>query len=515
MPDSRTRTVEIAHPNSSTDGPPWSRRNFPPCILCIFGGAGDLSHRKLLPALYNLLVDQLLPKKLAIVAFSMEDLDTEKYRAFARDGIEKFSRQKVDDENWSRFSPMLRFVRGTFDTSADYTKLRQRLEEIDNEVGAADNRVFYFAIPPDFIETCASHLNSAGMISKNERPFTRVVVEKPIGHDYASAHDINDRLAKHFAEDQVFRIDHYLGKETVENLMVLRFANAIFEPLWNAKFIDNVQLTVAESEGVGTRAGYYEHAGALRDMVQSHLLQVLSLLAMEPPRTTAANSVRDSKLDVLRTLRPFTPEDVDKWVVRGQYTEGLINGQPVKGYRQEEHVAPDSNMESFVALRCFIENWRWAGVPFYLRTGKRLPKRASEIAIQFNSVPRILFNSGPRTPLAPNLFTIRIQPDEGLSLHIVSKMPGADLRLAPVKVDFHNQSVFPEAYETLLRDVILGDQTLFMRRDSVEAAWQFIQPILDVWGETTVEPPMYAAGSWGPLESALMIAADKRSWRTL
>ena len=231
------------------------------------------------------------------------------------------------------------------------------------------------------------------MISKNERPFTRVVVEKPIGHDYASAKDINDRLAKHFEEDQVFRIDHYLGKETVENLMVLRFANAIFEPLWNAKFIDHVQITVAESEGVGTRAGYYEHAGALRDMVQSHLLQVLSLLAMEPPRTTEANSVRDSKLDVLRTLRPFTREDVDKWVVRGQYTEGLIQGQHVKGYRQEEHVAPDSNVETFVALKCFIENWRWAGVPFYLRTGKRLPKRASEIAIQFNSVPRILFNS--------------------------------------------------------------------------------------------------------------------------
>ena len=517
MPDIRNQTVELPRPRAFTDGqgPPWTRRNFPPCVLCIFGGAGDLSHRKLLPALYNLLVDNLLPKRFAIVAFSIEDLDNEKYRAFARDGIEKFSRQKVDEENWRRFAPMLHYVRGSFTNSADYVKLGQRLEEIDHEVGAEDNRIFYFAIPPDFIETCASGLTSAGMISKSAKPFTRVVVEKPIGHDLASAADINDRLARHFNEDQIFRIDHYLGKETVENLMVLRFANSIFEPLWNSKFIDNVQITVAESEGVGTRAGYYEHAGALRDMVQSHMLQVLSLLAMEPPNTTAANSVRDSKLDVLRTLRPFNPEDVERWVVRGQYTEGLINGQPVKGYRQEEGVAADSNVETFVALRCFIENWRWAGVPFYLRTGKRLPKRASEISIQFNSVPRILFNSGPRPPLAPNLFVIRIQPEEGLSLNIVSKMPGADLRLAPVKVDFHNQAASPEAYETLLRDVILGDQTLFMRRDSVEQAWQFIQPILDVWSDNPAEPPMYAAGSWGPLESALMIAADKRSWRNL
>jgi glucose-6-phosphate 1-dehydrogenase len=513
---SDTQSFEInTRPHPLPDGAPWSRRNFPPCLLCIFGGAGDLSHRKLLPALYNLMVDGLLPERFAIVAFSIEDLDNEKYRAFARDGIEKFSRQSISDENWARFAPLLRFVRGSFNSSTDYSKLRRRLDEIANEAGTGDNRIFYFAIPPSFIETCGSHLNSAGMISKNERPFTRVVVEKPIGHDYASAHDINDRLAKHFEEDQVFRIDHYLGKETVENLMVLRFANAIFEPLWNAKFIDHVQITVAESEGVGTRAGYYEHAGALRDMVQSHLLQVLSLLAMEPPRTTAANSVRDSKLDVLRTLRPFTREDVDKWVVRGQYTEGLIRGQHAKGYGQEEHVAAESKIETFVALRCFIENWRWAGVPFYLRTGKRLPKRASEIAIQFNSVPRILFNSAPRAPLAPNVLSIRIQPEEGLGLNIISKMPGADLRLAPVKVDFHQQSVSPEAYETLLRDTLLGDQTLFMRRDSVETAWQFVQPILDVWAETPVEPPMYAAGSWGPLESALMIAADKRSWRML
>lgn len=516
MAETHTQTVEVPHPQNAANGQatPWSRRNFPPCILCIFGGAGDLSHRKLLPALYSLMVDKLLPERFAIVAFSMEPLDDAKYREFARGGIEKFARQKFDQDNWNRFAPLLTYVQGTFTDASGYQKLKRRLAEIDSKVGAAGNRVFYFAIPPDFIETCASGLTQAEMISHREKPFSRVVVEKPIGHDLASARDINNRLSRHFHEDQVFRIDHYLGKETVENLMVLRFANAIFEPLWNSKFIDNVQITVAESDGVGTRAGYYEHAGALRDMVQSHMLQVLSLLAMEPPRTTAANSVRDAKLDAIKTLRPFTAEDVERFVVRGQYDEGLIAGQPVKAYRQEEQVAADSRIETFVALRCFLENWRWAGVPFYLRTGKRLPKRASEITIQFNSVPRILFNAGPRAPLAPNLFTIRIQPEEGLSLHITSKMPGADLRLSPVKVDFHNQTVSPDAYETLLRDLLLGDQTLFMRRDSVEEAWQFIQPILDVWAQSDAEPPKYAAGSWGPLESALMIAADGRSWRS-
>src|SRR5579871_2722155 len=492
MSDTQTSTFEMPRPRPASDGSPWSRRNFPPCVLCIFGGGGDLSHRKLLPALYNLMVDKLLPEKFAIVAFSIEDLDNERYRDFARDGIEKFSRQRISDENWSSFAPLLRYVRGSFTNSADYARLRQRLEEIATEVGAGDNRIFYFAIPPSFIETCASRLNSAGMISKNERPFTRVVVEKPIGHDYASAKDINDRLAKHFDEDQIFRIDHYLGKETVENLMVLRFANAIFEPLWNAKFIDHVQITVAEAEGVGTRAGYYEHAGAMRDMVQSHLLQVLSLLAMEPPRTTEANSVRDAKLDVLRTLRPFSREDVEKWVVRGQYTEGLIRGQHVKGYWQEEHVSPDSKVETFVAIKCFIENWRWAGVPFYLRTGKRLPKRASEIAIYFKQVPRILYNAKPAPVLPPNYLSIRIQPDEGLALNIISKVPGQTLRLNPVDIDFHYKTASPEAYETLLSDVMVGDQTLFMRRDTVEAAWRFVQVILDVWENSETDPYPYA-----------------------
>ncbi len=499
--------VEIARPQPSAGTYPP-----PPCILVIFGGAGDLSHRKLLPALYNLSVDGALPEHFAIVGFSIEELDDDKYRAFARDGVEKYSRRKSDDEHWKSFAPRLHFVRGSFTESVDYERLKQRLSELDSELGASGNRIFYFAIPPAFIEKCSEGLSAAGMVASDGGGFTRVVIEKPIGHDFASANDINERLGRHWREDQIFRIDHYLGKETVENLMVLRFANAIFEPLWNSRFIDHVQITVAESDGVGTRAGYYEEAGALRDMVQSHLLQVLCMIAMEPPRTTHADSVRDAKLDVLRTLRPFTPEDVERWAVRGQYIEGLVEGKPAVAYRQEDGVSAESTIETFVALRCWIENWRWAGVPFYLRTGKRMPKRASEIAIYFNSVPRILYNVRAQ-PLAPNLLTIRIQPDEGLSLHIISKDPGPQVRLHPVKVDFHYASTTPEAYETLLRDITLGDQTLFMRRDNIEAAWQFVQPILDVWADAPVEPFMYAAGSWGPLESALMIAADGRSWR--
>jgi glucose-6-phosphate 1-dehydrogenase len=489
----------------------------PPCILVIFGGAGDLSHRKLIPALYNLAVDGELPQKIAIVGFSMEDLDDDRYRAFARDGIDKFSRRRLSEDAWARFAPLLHFVRGTFNDAGSYEALKRRLDELDSASEIGGNRVFYFAIPPDFIDACSEALTKAGMITPaaGPGPFTRVVIEKPIGHDLASATEINERLARHFDERQIFRIDHYLGKETVENLMVLRFANAIFEPIWTARFIDHVQITVAEEEGVGTRAAYYEHAGALRDMVQSHLLQVLTIIASEPPRTTEADSFRDAKLDVLRCLRPLTEEDITKWVVRGQYGEGLVRGMPARAYRDEEHIAPDSNVETFVALRCWVDNWRWAGVPFYLRTGKRLPKRASEIAIYFNSVPRILYNANPRAPLAPNMMTIRIQPDEGLALHIISKVPGSQMHLAQVQVDFHYGTASPEAYETLLRDIILGDQTLFMRRDTVEMAWRFVEPILEAWAELTEPPPAYAAGSWGPLESALMIAADGRTWRSL
>ena len=488
-----------------------------PCILVILGGAGDLSHKKLLPALYNLTLDGVLGSKFAILGFSLEALDDEKYRQFARSGIEAFSRRKMSEEGWAKFAPLLHFVSGSFAEASDYQRVKQRLGEIDTQFGTGGNYIFYFAIPPQFIDQCSAGLTQAGLIGQadGKRGFVHVVVEKPIGHDLASAAEINSQLARHFDESQIFRIDHYLGKETVENLMVLRFANSIFEPIWTSRFVDHVQITVAEQEGVGTRAAYYDTAGALRDMVQSHILQVLCMIAMEAPRSTRPDAVRDSKLDVLLSLRPFEPADVEKVVVSGQYQQGLVDGEKVPAYRAEEHIRPESNTETFVALKCFIDNWRWAGVPFYLRTGKRMPRRASEIAIQFKTIPRILYNSRPAAPLPANVLSIRIQPDEGLSLNIVGKQPGSRLRVGPVKIDFHNAVSSPEAYETLLRDVVAGDQTLFMRRDTVETAWRFIQNILDYWDGSGNEPAFYPAGSSGPTEAAVMIAADGRTWRNV
>jgi glucose-6-phosphate 1-dehydrogenase len=515
----RTLLMAAISPNAPVHVP-GSFRPMPqevPCTLVILGGAGDLSHKKLLPALYNLSLDGALGPKFAIVAFSLEELDDEKYREFARDGVQTFSRRQLTEAGWNKFAPLLHFVSGSFTQAADYQKLKQRLGEIDNQFGTGGNHVFYFAIPPQFIDECSAGLTEAGLVGPRDgnQGFTRVVVEKPIGHDLASAAEINNQLSRHFAEGQIFRIDHYLGKETVENLMVLRFANAIFEPVWNSGFVDHVQITVAEQEGVGTRAAYYDEAGALRDMVQSHMLQVLCMIAMEAPRSTEPDAVRDAKQDLLLSLRPFEPADVEESIVRGQYEQGLVSGEKVPAYRAEEHIPPDSNTETFVALKCYIENWRWAGVPFYLRTGKRMTRRASEIAIQFKRVPRILYNSRPAPPLPANVLSIRIQPDEGLSLNIVGKQPGSRLRLGPVKVDFHSATSSPEAYETLLRDVVAGDQTLFMRRDTVEAAWRFIQNILDSWGVSGSEPFFYPAGSSGPTEAAVMIARDGRTWRNL
>ncbi|MBV8228485.1 MAG: glucose-6-phosphate dehydrogenase, partial [Planctomycetaceae bacterium] len=363
--------------------------------------------------------------------------------------------------------------------------------------------------------------HAAGLVNREgEGPFTRIIVEKPIGHSLASAREVNATLARVFDERQIFRIDHYLGKETVQSLMVVRFGNSIFEPLWNQKYIDHVQITVAEEEGVGTRAHYYEEAGALRDMVQNHILQLLCVTAMEPPWSMNADVVRDHKIEVLRCLRPLTGKDVETHVVRAQYGPGYHHGVAVPGYRREEGVKPDSTTETYVALKVFVDNWRWAGVPFYLRTGKRLPKRASEIAVQFKPVPEILFNLNPDAPLQPNVLALRIQPDEGLSLRIATKRPGPKVRIWPVRMDFRYDTTYgdqtPEAYERLLLDVMAGDATLFMRRDGVEASWTWIDTILDAWARSGARwLPEYPAGTWGPLEADRLIESDHREWRTL
>ena len=492
-----------------------------PVTFVIFGGGGDLAHRKLLPALYNLHVDGLLPPRVAIVGIGRNPMTDDEYRAFAKDGVTRFSRSQIDDHVWDTFAASLFFIQASIEDEHGFAPIGARLDIVEHERGLAGNRIYYLAVPPTLFAPTVKQLDRARFINRESgRPFARLIVEKPIGRDLKSAREINDALAAVFDERQTFRIDHYLGKETVQNILVLRFANSIFEPLFNQKHVDHVQITVAEEEGVGTRAGYYEQAGALRDMVQNHMLQLLSLVAMEPPHSLDADVVRDEKLEVLQSLRPIDGDTVRTDVVRGQYAAGYNAGEPVVGYLQEKGVGAESRTETFVALKLFIDNWRWAGVPFFLRTGKRLPKRASEISVHLKDVPPILFNANPSGRLDPNVLSIRLQPDEGFSLGISSKIPGPRVRVYPVKMDFHYGSTFgassPEAYERLLLDVMAGDPTLFMRRDAVEAAWRWIMPILDQWeGDEGARSATYPAGEWGPPAADQLIEATGRRWRPL
>jgi glucose-6-phosphate 1-dehydrogenase len=522
-----------------------------PCQLVIFGAAGDLSWRKLLPAVYNLNRDGVLPSHFAIVGFGLPaegtvSGDPDDYlRNRARSGIERFSRQALDDSHWADFSRALFFVPGSFNDARAYAQLKARMEAIDQQFGIPSSRVYYLAVPPQLVGACVAQLKSAGLVRDPEEihAFTRVIVEKPIGRDLDSAKEIIGAVAQAFDESQTYRIDHYLGKETVQNLLVLRFANSIFEPLWNSKYIDHVQITVAEEEGlvqydpdtgesVGTRAGYYEGVGALRDMLQNHMLQVLCVVAMEPPWSLAPDVVRDAKAGVLNCLRQMGPSDIDHQVVRAQYIEGDVDGRRVPGYRKEvrESFAAmgkplpaesvNSTTETFVAMKLFIDNWRWSGVPFYLRTGKRLPKRASEVAIQFKDVPQVLFNQNPEVPLEPTVLSLRVQPEEGMAMRIASKLPGPKVRIYPVQMEFnYNVSLggpTPEAYERLLLDVMAGDATLFLRKDAVEAAWNFVMPVLDHWARSRMRDlPEYQCGTWGPVEADRIITPDGRNWRTL
>jgi len=490
-----------------------------PVTIVIFGGGGDLAHRKLLPALYNLYIDGLLPPRFGVVGVGRKEMSDDEYRQFAADGVGKFSRRAPDPAMWKNFAASIFFAAAGLEDAQSFAPLGARLDTIEHELGLPGNRIYYLAVPPSMFVPTVKNLQQARFVGPPDaRTFARLIVEKPIGHDLESARAINDAIAHVFDERQIYRIDHYLGKETVQNILVLRFANSIFQPLFNRRYIDHVQITVAEEEGVGTRAGYYEQAGALRDMVQNHLLQLLTLVAMEPPRSLAADVVRDQRLEVIESLRPIEGSAIDANVVRAQYSAGFDMGTPVPGYRDESGVDAHSRTETFVALRLWIDDWRWAGTPFFLRTGKRLPKRASEISVQFTDVPPILFNADRSDPLDPTVLSIRIQPDEGFELLINSKIPGPRVRIYPVRMDFRYSATFgntsPEAYERLLLDVMAGDQTLFMRRDAVEAAWKWVTPILDRWNEQKNAPmPTYPAGEWGPPEADRLIASVGRKWR--
>jgi glucose-6-phosphate 1-dehydrogenase len=493
-----------------------SAEKVPSCTVVIFGASGDLAMRKLIPALYSLDAcgERMLADETMIVGCARRPMPVEQFRQRAREAIRRYTSAPVEDGCWQRFAARLDYLSG-IEHAEGFARLKARLEQIEAAGGLPPNRIFYLAIPPDAILDWVQNLNDAGLISPPQaRGFSRVVVEKPIGVDLPSAMAINHGLHEFLDESQIFRIDHYLGKETVRNFLVLRFGNSIFEQVWNSHHIDHVQITVSEMEGVGSRAGYYDQAGALRDMVQNHIFQLLTLIAMEPPVTLDADAVREAKLNVLRAIKPLSPEEVRAQVVRAQYTAGQVEGKPLPGYREEEGVAPDSHTETYVALKLFVNNWRWSGVPFYLRTGKALPRRASSIAIHFKPLPRILF--AERHLLPANVLMLRIQPDEGFSLSVVAKQPGLDLSIRPVRMNLHYESEFqarsPEAYEMLLYEVMTGDQTLFVEAEMVERSWRFIQSTLDAWSRGDDGLVSYPAGSWGPEAAAQLLLSDGRSW---
>jgi len=490
-----------------------------PCAIVIFGATGDLTHRKLIPALYNLAADGELPPAVAVIGFARRPKTDQEFRNELGETTKQFSRQEVRDDIWKTFSQSISYHQSEFGDERGYQSLARRLDQIDEERGTRGNRLFYFAAGPEQFETILKNLKTAGLNKAKQGSWARVIIEKPFGRDLASAQELNRVVSNSFSEDQTYRIDHFLGKETAQNILVLRFANAIFEPIWNARYIDHIQITAAETLGVEGRAGYYETAGALRDMVQNHLLQLLCLVAMEAPTDLSADSIRDEKVKVVRSLRRYRPDEIAKWVVRGQYTAGAINAEPVPAYREEERVNPNSEIETYVALRLLLDTWRWSEVPIYLRVGKRLPKSATEISVHFKKAPMVLFNRDS-IEHDQNVLVIRIQPDEGISLRMMAKIPGTSLRIEPVKMDFHYGTSFgkasPEAYERLLLDAMSGDPTLFARRDEVEEAWAFIDTIENAWREKN-SPPLtfYPAGSWGPEEADELLARDGREWRRL
>jgi glucose-6-phosphate 1-dehydrogenase len=503
------------------------------CTMVIFGATGDLTKRKLFPALYQLAAEHLLGPDFAVLAVGREaSVDDASFRERMRAAVgESDEVKQVDEEVWKAFAERIFFVGGDATDAAAYEGIKKKLDEIESACATEErNRFFYLAVPPSVFEPIVRLLSSSGLVPRiddpNQRPWARVVVEKPFGRSLATAHALNQLVLSLFAEHQVYRIDHYLGKETVQNVLVLRFANSIFEPLWNRRWVSHVEITAAETVGVEARGRYYEEAGVVRDMFQNHLLQLVALTAMEPPSSMTADAVRDEKVKVLRSIRWLTPETIPGNTVRAQYVAGKVKDKDVRGYRDEPDVRKDSQTPTYAAVRFYVDNWRWKDVPFYLRSGKRLTKRVSEIAVHFRAPPHLMFGGpGAGHNLEPNVLVMRVQPNEGVSLNFEVKVPGAAVALtqqvevAPVDMDFTYSEAFGEtaapAYETLLLDVMIGEMTLFTRSDEVEAAWRLIDPLLEYWEKHPASPmPTYAAGSWGPRESDELIGRENGGWRT-
>ena len=487
-----------------------------PTAIVITGAGGDLTWRKLVPALYDLYLDEWLPDRFAVIGVDVKEMSNDQFLSHLRDGVGQFARRGLSaNGTWEAFAKHLQFIRTDFGAPNAFSGVSETLCALEKEWKTPANQIFYCAVPPTMVETIAEQLGKANLCADRTR--TRIVVEKPFGHDLASAGALNRSLTAHLSESQIYRIDHYLGKETVQNILAFRFANALLEPIWDRRYIDHVQITVAEKIGVEHRGAYYEHAGALRDMIQNHLLQILCLIAMEPMVSFDADEIRNKKVDVLHAIRPIEAGKVHHSAARGQYGAGWIKGEKVAGYRSEPGVAPESTSETFAALKLFVDNWRWQDVPFYLRTGKRLPEKFSEVLIQFRPVPHQSFPASAIRDIHPNRLVIRIQPEEGMAIRFQAKQPGPAIRLRPVDMRFSYRDSFgdstPDAYETLLLDVIRGDATLFMRDDQVEAAWSVVSPVLEAWESTPpIDFPNYQAGTWGPEAAEVLIAQDGRSW---
>ena len=491
------------------------------CIVTIFGASGDLTKRKLIPALYNLALEKKLPERFAVVGYARSEMTHEAFRDKMREAVQEFSRTGLKDPAvWELFASTLYYVRGGYDEADGYHSLKQFIDGFDRSSRVMPGRVFYLATPPDLYGPVIERIAAIGLTPKelDGEARARVIIEKPFGTDLQTARELNHRVHEVLDENQVYRIDHYLGKETVQNIMVLRFANAVFEPIWNRRYVDHVQITAAESVGVETRGGYYEEAGVVRDMFQNHLMQLLCLTAMEPPVGFNPDAVRDEKGKLLKSVRAIAPEEVASAAVRGQYGPGSMGDEKAIGYRQESGVQKNSATVTYAAVKFYVDNWRWEGVPFYLRSGKRMAKRVTEVAIQFKRPPLLLFKSHAPDNVEPNVLVIRIQPDEGVSLTFEVKPPGSTMVVSPLSLDFNYEQAFgsgsPEAYETLLEDCIEGDSTLFTRHDWVEAAWALTDPIIQVWNLSKPRNfPNYASGSWGPAEADEFMQRDGRRWR--